>query len=42
MESFENPIRMILDEIANIAPIHDLQKRVAVIRRGGVKMSAYC
>lgn len=30
------PVRLILDEIANIAPINDLQKRVSVMRSRGV------
>jgi type IV secretion system protein VirD4 len=33
------PVRMILDEIANIAPINDLQKRMAVMRSRGVRVS---
>lgn len=35
----KNPVRMILDEIANIAPVHDLQKRVSVMRSRGVRIS---
>lgn len=33
------PVRMILDEVANIAPISDLQKRVAVMRSRGVRIT---
>ncbi|MED3861129.1 VirD4-like conjugal transfer protein, CD1115 family [Priestia megaterium] len=33
------PVRMILDEIANIAPINDLEKRMAVMRSRGVRIS---
>ncbi|WP_161804968.1 VirD4-like conjugal transfer protein, CD1115 family [Peribacillus butanolivorans] len=33
------PVRLILDEIANIAPINDLQKRVSVMRSRGVYIS---
>ena len=33
------PVRMILDEVANIAPISDLKRRVAVMRSRGVRIS---
>ena len=33
------PVRMILDEVANIAPISDLKKRVAVMRSRGVRIT---
>ncbi|WP_082231916.1 VirD4-like conjugal transfer protein, CD1115 family [Halobacillus massiliensis] len=33
------PVRMILDEVANIAPISDLKKRVGVMRARGVRIT---
>ncbi|GAA3316120.1 hypothetical protein GCM10020331_012460 [Ectobacillus funiculus] len=32
------PVRMVLDEVANIAPISDLERRVAVMRARGVRI----
>jgi len=33
------PVRMLLDELANIAPINDLQRRITAVRSRGVRVS---
>ena len=35
----KNPVRLILDEVANIAPINDLERRISTIRSRGIRCS---